>query len=348
MELTTFWFLLIGVLWTGYLFLEGFDFGVGMLVGLLAKDDGERRVLINTIGPVWDGNEVWLLTAGGATFAAFPNWYATLFSGFYLALLVILVALIIRGVAFEYRGKRDDPTWRARWDVVIVVGSTIPALLWGVALSNIVRGVPINAAGNYTGTFFTLLNPYALLGGLVTLTLFLLHGLHFVALKTTGDIRERARAMAEKVVLLVIVLGATFLLWTQFAYGKGWTWVPVALGAGGLIFAALMNRSGREGLAFIGTGITVAAAVVLLFGCLYPNVMPSTTSAAFNLTIHNASSTPYTLRVMTWVALIFTPIVLCYQAWTYWVFRKRIGTDNLPAVAATAPAPLPEPATAGS
>jgi cytochrome d ubiquinol oxidase subunit II len=348
MELTTFWFLLIGVLWTGYLFLEGFDFGVGMLVGLLARDDGERRVLINTIGPVWDGNEVWLLTAGGATFAAFPNWYATLFSGFYLALLVILVALIIRGVAFEYRGKRDDATWRARWDVVIVVGSTIPALLWGVALSNIVRGVPIDAAGNYTGTFFTLLNPYALLGGLVTLTLFLLHGLHFVALKTTGDIRERARAMAQKVVLLVIVLGATFLLWTQLAYGKGWTWVPLVLGAGGLVFAAVMNRSGREGLAFVGTGVTVAAAVVLLFGSLYPNVMPSTTSAAFNLTVHNASSTPYTLRVMTWVALIFTPIVLCYQAWTYWVFRKRIGTDNLPAVSAPAPAPLPEPATAGS
>jgi cytochrome d ubiquinol oxidase subunit II len=348
MELTTFWFLLIGVLWTGYLFLEGFDFGVGMLVGLLARDDGERRVLINTIGPVWDGNEVWLLTAGGAMFAAFPNWYATLFSGFYLALLLILVALITRAVAFEYRGKRDDPTWRARWDVVIVVGSTIPALLWGVALSNIVRGVPIDAAGNFTGTFFTLLNPYALLGGLVTLTLFLLHGLHFVALKTTGDIRERARAMAEKVALLVIVLGATFLLWTQSAYGKGWTWAPVALGAGGLIFAALMNRSGREGLAFLGTGITVASAVVLLFGSLYPNVMPSTTSAAFNLTVHNASSTPYTLRVMTWVALIFTPIVLCYQAWTYWVFRKRIGTDNLPAVAAPAPAPLPEPATAGS
>jgi cytochrome d ubiquinol oxidase subunit II len=348
MELTTFWFLLIGVLWTGYLFLEGFDFGVGMLVGLLARDDGERRVLINTIGPVWDGNEVWLLTAGGAMFAAFPNWYATLFSGFYLALLLILVALITRAVAFEYRGKRDDPTWRARWDVVIVVGSTIPALLWGVALSNIVRGVPIDAAGNFTGTFFTLLNPYALLGGLVTLTLFLLHGLHFVALKTTGDIRERARAMAEKVALLVIVLGATFLLWTQSAYGKGWTWVPVALGAGGLIFAALMNRSGREGLAFLGTGITVASAVVLLFGSLYPNVMPSTTSAAFDLTVHNASSTPYTLRVMTWVALIFTPIVLCYQAWTYWVFRKRIGTDNLPAVAAPAPAPLPEPATAGS
>ena len=147
MELTTFWFLLIGVLWTGYLFLEGFDFGVGMLVGLLARDDGERRVLINTIGPVWDGNEVWLLTAGGAMFAAFPNWYATLFSGFYLALLLILVALITRAVAFEYRGKRDDPTWRARWDVVIVVGSTIPALLWGVALSNIVRGVPIDRGG---------------------------------------------------------------------------------------------------------------------------------------------------------------------------------------------------------
>lgn len=331
MDLTTFWFLLIAVLWTGYLFLEGFDFGVGMLLPVLGKTDDERRVIINTIGPIWDGNEVWLLVAGGATFAAFPNWYATLFSGFYLALLVILVALIVRGVAFEYRSKRTDPRWRSRWDVAIFVSSAVPALLWGVALANIVHGVPINAAGDYTGSFFTLLNPYALLGGVTTLGLFLMHGAHFLALKTTGKVRERANHTASRLGPVVIVVGAVFLLWTQLSLGKPWTWAFVGVAAVALVAGALANRSGREGWAFLGTGIAIAAAVVVLFGSLYPNVMPSTTDPAFNLTVDNASSTAYTLRVMTWVALLFTPLVLLYQSWTYWVFRQRIGVHNLPA-----------------
>jgi len=330
-ELTTFWFLLIAVLWTGYLFLEGFDFGVGMLLPFLGRNDDERRVIINTIGPVWDGNEVWLLVAGGATFAAFPNWYATLFSGFYLALLVILVALIVRGVAFEYRGKHDDTRWRSRWDLAIFIGSAVPALLWGVALANIVHGVPIDAAGDFTGNFFTLLNPYALLGGVTTLGLFLVHGAHFLALKTTGVVRERANLVANLLDPAVIVVGAIFLLWTQLSLGKGWTWVFVGVAAVALIAGAVANRAGREGWAFVGTGIAIAAAVVVLFGSLYPNVMPSTTDAAYNLTIHNASSTAYTLRVMSWVAVVLTPVVLIYQGWTYWVFRKRLGVGNLPA-----------------
>src|SRR4051794_32686972 len=196
MELTTVWFALIAVLWIGYFTLEGFDFGVGMLLPVLSENETERRVLINTIGPVWDGNEVWVLVAGGATFAAFPEWYATLFSGFYLPLLLILVALIVRGLAFEYRAKRDDATWRARWDLAIVIGSFVPALLWGVAFANILRGVPIARNKEYVGGFFNLLNPYALLGGTTTLLLFLTHGALFVALKTDGDIRHRARALA--------------------------------------------------------------------------------------------------------------------------------------------------------
>ena len=331
MELTTVWFVLIAVLWTGYLFLEGFDFGVGILLPVVGRTDEERRVAINTIGPVWDGNEVWLLVAGGATFAAFPNWYATLFSGFYLALLLILVALIIRGVAFEYRSKRPDPRWRRSWDAAIVVGSALPALLWGVALANVVHGVPIDAAGNYTGDLLTLLNPYGLLGGVVTLGLFTLHGAHFLTLRTTGVVRERAQAAAKVLAPVVIVAGAAFLVWTQVSLGKAWTWIPVALAALSLVGSAIATRADRDGWAFIGTGVTVAMAVVVLFGSLYPNVMPSTTDPAFNLTITNASSTSYTLTVMTWVAVLLTPVVLLYQAWTYWVFRRRIGVGNLPA-----------------
>jgi cytochrome bd ubiquinol oxidase subunit II len=224
MALTDIWFLLIAVLWTGYLVLEGFDFGVGMLLRVLSRDNTDRRVLINTIGPVWDGNEVWLLVAGGATFAAFPLWYASLFSGFYLALLVILVALIVRGVAFEFRGKIDSDRWRRGWDIAIMAGSAVPALLWGVAFGNIVRGVPLDADHNYTGTFFTLFNPYALLGGLTTLSVFAFHGAVFVALKTEGEVRARAKALTLPLGGTAIVLGATFLLWTQFAYGTGWTW----------------------------------------------------------------------------------------------------------------------------
>ncbi|MCB0963554.1 MAG: cytochrome d ubiquinol oxidase subunit II [Acidimicrobiales bacterium] len=338
MELTTFWFILIAVLWTGYFFLEGFDFGVGMLLHPFARDDRDRRVLINTIGPVWDGNEVWLLTAGGATFAAFPNWYATLFSGFYLALFLILLALILRGVAFEYRGKVDDPRWRARWDLAIAIGSWVPAVLWGVAFANIVRGVPIDANGDFTGTLLTLLNPFALLGGVVTASLFVLHGLHFVALKTSGDVRERARTVEPKVAAVAIVAGGTFLIWNQLAHDAGWTWVPVLAAAGGLVASAAATRAGRDGWAFVGTGIAIAAAVVALFGGLYPDVMPSTTDPAYSLTVDNASSTDYTLKIMSWVAVVMTPVVLAYQAWSYWVFRKRIGTEHIPPAHAPGPA----------
>ncbi len=330
MELTTFWFILIAVLWTGYFFLEGFDFGVGMLLHPLGTTDADRRVMINTIGPVWDGNEVWLLTAGGAMFAAFPYWYATLFSGFYLPLLLILLALIFRGVAFEYRGKVDSARWRSRWDLAIAVGSWLPAVLWGVAFANIVRGVPINAEGDFTGTLFTLLNPFGLLGGVVTATLFLLHGANFLSLKTLGDVRERAHRVAEIAGPVAVVGGGTFLIWNQLARGKGWTWIPVLAAAGALVVGIVAERRNREGVAFTATGVAIAMAVVSLFGSLYPNVMPSTTDAAFSLTVTNASSTDYTLKVMTIVALVMTPVVLVYQGWTYWVFRKRIGTQHLP------------------
>jgi cytochrome d ubiquinol oxidase subunit II len=330
MELTTFWFILIAVLWIGYFFLEGFDFGVGILLPVLGRTDDDRRVMINTIGPVWDGNEVWLLVAGGATFAAFPEWYATLFSGFYLPLLLILVALIIRGVAFEYRGKRDEAAWKQRWDLAIIVGSLVPALLWGVAFANIVNGVPIDESGTYTGGFFTLLNPYALLGGLVTLTLFTTHGATYLALKTRGEIRDRAHALVPKVGLVAAVLAVVFLGWTLLTNGEAVTWVTAAAAAVSLLAALGVNRAGRDGWAFLFTGLTIALAVVTLFVTLFPDVMPSTTDPAFSLTVENASSTPYTLKVMTWVAVVMTPIVLVYQGWTFWVFRKRIGVVDLP------------------
>jgi cytochrome d ubiquinol oxidase subunit II len=330
-ELTTFWFILLGVLWTGYLVLEGFDFGVGMLLPVLGRNDTERRVLINTIGPVWDGNEVWLLVAGGATFAAFPEWYASLFSGFYLALLLILVALIIRGVAFEYRGKIDDPVWRRRWDAAIVVGSTLPALLWGVAFANIVAGVPIDADKQFTGTLLTLLNPYALLGGLTTLSLFALHGALFLGLRTTGELRERAIRAATAISVPALVIAGGFAVWTQLAQGKTWTWVAVLVAALGLLGATRAAYQGREGRGFALTTLVIVAAVVLIFGSLFPDVLPSSTDAAYSLTVKNASSTHYTLVVMTWVAVLLTPVVLIYQTWTYWVFRQRLGIADIPA-----------------
>jgi len=330
MELTDVWFALIVVLWIGYFFLEGFDFGVGILLPVIGKSETERRVMINTIGPVWDGNEVWLLVAGGATFAAFPEWYATLFSGFYLPLLLILVALIIRGVAFEYRGKKDSATWRSRWDLAIFIGSLVPAILWGVAFANIVRGVPINAEGTYTGGFFNLLNPYALLGGVVTLGLFVTHGATFLALKTNGSVRDKAHDLVGKVGVATAVVAVLFLGWTLLDQGEVGTWITSVLAAASLLGALAMDRTKREGWAFILTGLTIALAVLTLFMTLYPNVMPSSTSPLFNLTIENASSTPYTLKVMTWVAVVMTPIVLVYQSWTFWVFRRRIGAADLP------------------
>jgi cytochrome bd ubiquinol oxidase subunit II len=330
MELTTVWFALIAVLWCGYFMLEGFDFGVGMLLPVLGRGETERRVLLNTIGPVWDGNEVWLLVAGGATFAAFPEWYATLFSGFYLPLLIILVALIIRGVAFEYRGKIDDARWRQRWDLCIIIGSLVPALLWGVAFGNIVRGVKIDANGEYVGGFFDLLNPYALLGGLTTLTLFALHGSVFLGLRTTDELRQRAIRLALRIAAVVVPVAAAFLLWTQLRDGTLASWLLSAAAAVTLIAAVPFIRAGREGRAFALTAATIVLATAALFVTLFPNVMPSTLNPAWSLTVHNASSTPYTLKVMTWVAVIFTPIVLIYQGWTYWVFRRRIGVEHIP------------------
>jgi cytochrome d ubiquinol oxidase subunit II len=300
---------------------------------VLGRDDREKRVLINTIGPVWDGNEVWVLTAGGATFAAFPHWYATMFSTFYLPLLLILVALIVRNLGFDYRGKRDDAQWRARWDKAIVVGSLVPALLWGVALTNLVRGLPIDADKEFTGTLFTLLNPVSLLGGLVTLGLFLTHGALFVALKTTGPIRADARALATRTGVVSAVLAVLLLGILGVASGTVVSWLTTVVAAGALVGALLANLRGREGWAFVGTFVTITMAVTTYFLLLFPDVMPSSTNPAWSLTTANASSTDYTLTIMTWVAVVFTPVVLLYQSWTYWVFRKRIGTQHIPAPA---------------
>ncbi|MFE5186641.1 cytochrome d ubiquinol oxidase subunit II [Streptomyces sp. NPDC056628] len=329
MELHDVWFVLIAVLWIGYFFLEGFDFGVGVLTKLLARDRPERRVLINTIGPVWDGNEVWLLSAGGATFAAFPEWYATLFSGFYLPLLLILVCLIVRGVAFEYRAKRPEENWQRNWEQAIFWCSLLPAFLWGVAFGNIVRGVKIDQGHEYVGDVLDLLNPYALLGGLVTLTLFTFHGAVFTALKTVGEIRERARALALRVGLVTAALALVFLLWTQVENGDGRSLVALVVAVASLVAALVANQAGREGWSFALSGITIVAAVAMLFLTLFPNVMPSSLNGEWSLTVTNASSSPYTLKIMTWCAVIATPLVMLYQGWTYWVFRKRIGTQHI-------------------
>jgi cytochrome d ubiquinol oxidase subunit II len=330
MELTTVWFALIAVLWIGYFTLEGFDFGVGMLLPVLGTDDRERRVMINTIGPVWDGNEVWLLVAGGATFAAFPEWYATLFSGFYLPLLLILVALIVRGLAFEYRAKRPDDRWKGRWDLAIIVGSWVPAVLWGVAFANILRGVPIDADLEYTGGFLTLLNPYALLGGVMTALLFLTHGAMFVALKTDGPIRVAARRLALRLGLPAALAAVAFLGWTQAETGSASSAVAFLLAAAALVGALVAVVRAREGWSFLGTFVAIGSGVAGLFLALFPDVMPTTLAGGADLTTTNASATSYTLEIMTVVAVVFTPLVLVYQAWTYWVFRKRIAVHHIP------------------
>jgi cytochrome d ubiquinol oxidase subunit II len=286
--------------------------------------------MINTIGPVWDGNEVWVLVAGGATFAAFPEWYATLFSGFYLPLLLILVALICRGLAFEYRAKRDDPRWRARWDLAITIGSAVPAVLWGVAFANIVRGVPIDADKEYAGGFFNLLNPYALLGGATTLLLFLTHGAVFIALKTDGRIRHAAAVLASWVGLGAAAVTLTFLVWTQVDTGTIGSAVAFVLAALCLVGGMLANRVRREGWAFVGTFAAIGLGVAGLFIALFPDVMPTTLADGTSLTTTNAAATDYTLKIMTVTAVLFTPLVLGYQAWTYWVFRRRISVDHIP------------------
>lgn len=336
MTFQTTWFLLIAVLWVGYFILEGFDFGVGMLLRFVSRNEADRRAVLTTLGPVWDGNEVWLLVAGGATFAAFPEWYATLFSGFYLPLFIILVSLIVRGVAFEYRSKYGKAQWRQRWDIAILVSSTIPALLWGVAFANIVRGVPIerdeSGSLEYVGGFFNLLNPYALLGGVVTLTVFLTHGAVFLSLKTTGTIRDRAHEIGKISGLVAAVAAVAFLVWTNLMLPELNTVVLALSATVAVLWVAGMfaNLKGREGWSFIFSATTIATFVSTLFFALYPRVMPSSLGTQFDLTITNASSTDYTLKVMTVVALVMTPLVLIYQGWTYWVFRKRVSASQIP------------------
>ncbi len=331
------WFGLIGLLWAGYLVLEGFDFGVGALLPSLgagrdaADTEKRRRVMLTTIGPHWDGNEVWLLTAGGATFAAFPEWYATMFSAFYLPLLLVLVALIVRNMGFEYRGKRDDPTWRKRWDVAIIGGSVAAPFLVGVALTNVVHGLPIDRDMEYAGSLFTLLNPLSLLGGLTVLALSLTHGAFFLALKTDGSIREDARRLGTVLGLATAGLAVVTLLWLNLTTGSVWSWLTTVVAAGALLAAIYANTRGREGWAFIGTAVTAATAVATYFLALYPDVMPTTLTGGQSLTIANASSSPLTLKIMTGAALVFTPVVLLYTAYTYYTFRKRIGTQHIPA-----------------
>jgi cytochrome bd ubiquinol oxidase subunit II len=332
MDLNTLWFILIAVLYIGFFLLEGFDFGVGILLPFLGKDDKTRRMMINTIGPHWDGNEVWLLTAGGATFAAFPNWYATMFSGFYTALFLLLFTLIIRGVAFEFRSKDLNTKWRKLWDGCIFVGSLVPPLLLGVAFANLLHGVPIDATMTYVGSFWTLLNPFALVIGLMAVALCTVHGAIFLSMKTDGALRAASEKAAWiswpiAVVLVIIAVIGTYLS-TDIVVKLGVNPGAVPLtGAGAALVAGYFIRKRLMGWAFLMTGISIAFAVVTAFMILYPNVMISSIDPAYNLTVYNASSSPYTLRVMTIIALTLVPVVLIYQIWTYWVFRQRI-TDQ--------------------
>lgn len=329
MDLNTVWFILIAVLYIGFFVLEGFDLGVGMLLPFIGKNDTDRRVVINTIGPHWDGNEVWLLTAGGATFAAFPMWYATMFSGFYLPLFLLLAALIMRGVAFEFRSKDKNPKWRAFWDWSIFGGSLVTSLLLGVAFANLARGVPIDADMNYVGGFFNLLNPYALLGGIATIAIFLLHGAIFLSMKALGEVEARARYAARKLWLPVVAIMLAFLIATYLAtdilerLGIDPGLIPLA-GVAATLIVGFFLRKERYGWAFGMTSVAIAFAIVTMFQIMYPRVMISSLNPDWSLTIYNASSSPYTLTVMTIVAIIFVPIVLVYQGWSYWVFRKRV------------------------
>ncbi|HID37894.1 MAG TPA: cytochrome d ubiquinol oxidase subunit II [Calditrichaeota bacterium] len=333
MDLNTLWFILIAVLFIGFFFLEGFDYGVGILLPFIGKEDRDRRVVINTIGTFWDGNEVWLLTAGGAIFAAFPHWYATLFSGFYLALLLMLLALIVRAVAFEFRSKDKRPQWRNLWDWMIFFGSFVPALLWGVALSNLIRGVPIDESMTYTGGFFNLLNPYALVGGLTSLAIFTLHGAIFLNLKTTDELRKKSMQYAKRAWLPAMVLLLLFVVYSYFdtdmftRLGVNPGVVPV-FGGLALFFTIFFLKKDKAGWAFIMTGISIAFTTITLFMGLFPRVMVSSLNPDWSLTIYNASSSQYTLSVMSIVALIFVPIVLVYQGWTYWIFRQRISSKS--------------------
>jgi cytochrome d ubiquinol oxidase subunit II len=344
--LIPFWFIVIAVLWTGFFILEGFDFGVGMLHGVVGRDDAGRRAAINTIGPLWDGNEVWLIVAGASMFAAFPGWYATMFSGLYLAMVLLLMSLIIRGVAFEYRGKRDAARWRRTWDVALTVGSLLAPLLIGIALGDLLHGLPINSAQNYTGSFWDLLQPYALLTGVTLVLICLLHGATFLSLKTTGSMRERSGLLARRVAPFTAAAVLAFVIWTHVASSSTFFLRPLELLAIlAVLAAAWLVYEHRDGFAFAATAVTMASCIASIFVGLYPNVMVSSTNPAYSLTVHNTASAPYSLKAMTVVVVIFLPLVLAYQTWTYYVFRRRVSREQF--MQGTPPAVPPAPAQQG-
>jgi len=333
-----FWYIIIAILWTGFFVLEGFDFGVGMLHSFIGTDEAGRRAAINTIGPLWDGNEVWLIVAGAGMFAAFPGWYATMFSAYNLALVLLLAALIVRGVAFEYRGKRDAARWRRTWDVLLTTGSLLAPLLIGVALAGLLHGLPINSAQNYTGSFWELLQPYALWTGVTLVLVCLLHGATFLCLKTTGDMRERSWQAARRVAPAAAAAVIGFIVWTHVTAGTTFFLNVIELLAVLAVLAAVwLVYEHREGFAFAATTVTIASCILAIFTDLYPNVMVSTANPAYNLTVHNTASGGYSLKVMTVVVVILLPVVLAYQTWTYYVFRRRVSRQEF-----QPPAPPPE------
>jgi len=339
-SLVPFWFIVVAFFWTGFFILEGFDFGVGMLHSVVGTDDAGRRAAINTIGPLWDGNGVWLIVAGAAMFAAFPGWYATMFSALNLALVLLLGALIVRGLAFEYRGKRDTVRWRRTWDAALTVGSLVAPLLIGVALGDLLHGLPINSAQNYTGSFWDLLQPYGIFTGITLVLICALHGATFLCLKTTDDMRERSAALARRIAPFAAAFVVGFIVWTHLTHTTAFFLNPIELLA---ILAALaavwLVYEHRAGFAFAATTVTIASCIVAIFVGLYPNVMVSTTNAAYNLTARNTASAAYSLKVMTVVAIILVPVVLAYQSWTYYVFCQRVSKQQFQA----SPAPTTRP-----
>ncbi len=334
MGLEEVWFVLIGVLWSGYFLLEGFDFGVGMLLPVLPRDERERSVMFESIGPVWDGNEVWLVVAAGATFAAFPAWYATLFSGFYVALLLILVLLIVRVVSFEWREKHDGARWRATWRWANTIGSVGAPFLWGVALANLVQGVPLDSSHVFTGGVIDLFSPYTVAAGLAVVATFALHGATYLSLRTAGDLRERASRAARRLALPAVILGGGVAAWTVLVAHQNNdrailpTTIPAVLTAIVLILALVLTGTDRGGWAFAATGLGAIGFIATIFTGLYPRVLVSDPSFANSLTIQNAATGHYALEVITGAAVIFTPLILLYQGWTYYVFRKRLGGDG--------------------
>lgn len=335
MDFQLIWFVLIAVLFVGYFFLEGFDFGVGILMPFVAKDDVDRRVVLNTIGPFWDGNEVWLITAGGAMFAAFPHWYATLFSGFYIPFLIMLLALIFRASGFEFRSKMPHSWWRKVADWLIFAGSIIPAFLWGVAFTNIVMGLPIGADMYFTGNLVEILNPYALLGGVVVVLMFMLHGALFLCLRTTGEIKNRVEKLAGFLwwpTAVASILFAMLGYWLTIIFGnEGFTISLLPLLAL-IIFTSsyVLIRLKFFKFAFAGIAMTIVLGTIIMFYGMFPNVLPSSIDTAYSLNIYNSSSSPLTLRIMSIVALIFLPIILVYQVWSYRIFSTRISRDAIP------------------